>query len=673
MMIKSSNALKCNKLIGFLTLNLLVTVAISQVTPEEALPNLMRGINLGNTLEPPIEGQWRETDPEEWSDNGPAEEYYFDAFVEAGFKSIRIPVTWHTHVSDTLPYTIDRQWLNRVEEIIDWALSRGMWVVLNSHHDDWLKQSYSDQNKARFDSIWSQIASEFQDKPERLLFEILNEPHDLSIAQVNDLNSRILHIIRQTNPTRIVFFSGARWANSNDLLSINIPNDSYVMGYYHSYDPWPFAGEGQGIWGTSTHIADMQARMASVQEWSQSNNVPVVISEFGTDTLCDYNSRMKYIATYVEEALKHNLGFMVWDDGGTFNVYRRPTNTWHDTKEIFINFSENNPTNLVLTNTDNRVTLNWTTRTLGADSIRIEHRNYSSSFTLLASVDGLETSYVHENAVIGDNNYYRVIAYRNDSAFYSYPQMIGIVANESEREPFHGYAYSIPASFQAEDFDKGGYGLSYSKKFPTKSNNIYREGNGIDIGEFGNGYALIENEAGKWFSYSISVPASKQYEIGAYIGSESDEGKIKFQAGNTIKSLSVHATGSHSNLEFFSTYMELSAGEQILKLFIGDGGDFIIDSISILEYTDPNMSASVSLNPFTVFPNPSAVSVTIHSETFSSGLFKIRIVDFSGAIIKAVEVASLPASIPVEDLSEGIYIIELFSSNGVFRNTFIKN
>jgi aryl-phospho-beta-D-glucosidase BglC (GH1 family) len=132
--------------------------AIAQLTPQEAIPLIQKGINLGNTHEAPYEGSWN---------NPRAEEYYFDLYKDAGFQLVRIPVRWDNYTGKTPPYKVNETWLKRIEEVADWGLKRGLFVIINSHHDDWIKQSYTTANKARFDSIWTQIAFHFKDKPEQ--------------------------------------------------------------------------------------------------------------------------------------------------------------------------------------------------------------------------------------------------------------------------------------------------------------------------------------------------------------------------------------------------------------------------------------------------------------------------------------------------------------------------
>ena len=150
-------------LLFLITSGIGLVLTLAQLSPQEAILSMQKGINLGNTLEPPLEGGWN---------NPKAQEYYFDLYKQAGFDCVRIPVRWDEHTQDSYPYNIDLSWLQRVEEVVDWGLQRGLFIVINAHHDDWIKQNYSNASyRARFDSIWSQISVRFRDKSEKLIFE----------------------------------------------------------------------------------------------------------------------------------------------------------------------------------------------------------------------------------------------------------------------------------------------------------------------------------------------------------------------------------------------------------------------------------------------------------------------------------------------------------------------
>jgi endoglucanase len=152
-------------LLLILTLSLTLTLS-AQITPDEMVARMGKGINLGNTLEAPHEGNW----------SVPAQPWYFQDIADAGFSSVRIPVRWENHMDTLAPYTVDSTWMARVEELVDYALNEGLVVIINSHHDnDWLYHEFPTK-MVRFEALWEQIALHFKDKPEDLVFEIVNEP-----------------------------------------------------------------------------------------------------------------------------------------------------------------------------------------------------------------------------------------------------------------------------------------------------------------------------------------------------------------------------------------------------------------------------------------------------------------------------------------------------------------
>lgn len=168
------------RIVFVVSLTLICNFIIAQITPWQAIEQMQKGINLGNTLEPPFEAGWN---------NPRAQEYYFDMYKEAGFTCVRVPVRWDEHTQDALPYKIDETWMQRVEEVLDWGLERDLFVIVNAHHDDWIKQNYTNPAiRDRFDSVWTQISERFKDKPEKLIFEILNEPHGLTKAQNDEMH-----------------------------------------------------------------------------------------------------------------------------------------------------------------------------------------------------------------------------------------------------------------------------------------------------------------------------------------------------------------------------------------------------------------------------------------------------------------------------------------------------
>ena len=405
-----------------LALALLSAVAATaQLTPEEAVAAMGRGINLGNTLEPPLEGGWN---------NGPAEESYFDAYVEAGFGNVRIPVRWDRHTARAAPFRIDEVWMDRVEEVVDWALGRDLYVVLNGHHEDWLKNGYADpQLRARYDSIWVQISERFGEKPDRLLYEIINEPFGMTRAQVDDLNERVLGLIREREPTRLVVFGGDQYSNADELLRAAIPgggDDDYLVGYYHAYDPYLFGLEGQGRWGSANDYREVEAKVGRVKAWSERTGVPVHLSEFGAVRRADYNSRMRFYAAYVEAAVSAGFAFSAWDDGGDFRILERGAGTWPEVKDILVHTHADSPDRVTADlgpQGEGPVRLRWRNRAAATSEIRVERSVNGGAFEPLATVPADATAYEDPSTAAGGVYTYRLFTDRSadGTLLHGYP------------------------------------------------------------------------------------------------------------------------------------------------------------------------------------------------------------------------------------------------------------
>jgi aryl-phospho-beta-D-glucosidase BglC (GH1 family) len=415
----SATILSCIMVIG------LVTDVPAQMTPQEAILKMTCGINIGRHLENSTEGEGKRF----------VQEYYFEDFKAAGFNFVRIPVQWDQHTGTAAPYTIDPSWLNRVEQVVDWSLKHGLITFINSHHDRWILEdpNYTTQEKDRFVAIWTQVAEHFKDKSDSLFFEIANEPTTLSITQVNTLNSLVIPVIRATNPTRIIIYSGNSYTGVSHMKAAAIPNDDYIMATFHSYDPWPFAGEGVGTWGTTSEINAVKVRMADAASWSSSNNIPVILGEFGTVGKCDATSRMKWFYTYLEEARRKNIAPAVWTDFGDFGVYyinSNPASKWNTViKDIIVYTHYLSTESLKATDASELNTqLTWKNRAADYKWIRIERKLGSGSYSSLANLEGSATTYTDPTTISGKTYTYRVVCELSTGEItYSYPADVKVV------------------------------------------------------------------------------------------------------------------------------------------------------------------------------------------------------------------------------------------------------
>lgn len=304
-------------------------------SPVEIVKAMGTGINLGNTLDVPA--------GLDWGAQLEAEDY-FSEFKAAGFEHVRIPVTWGGRTEESPPYAVNAQWMARVEKTVDWALAQGFYVILNAHHERWLKESYTDQDLDRIDAIWAQVAQRFRYKPHRLLFEILNEPEGMTVAQVDLANERLLKTMRKTNPTRPVVFSGNGFTPYATLLKAAIPDDPYLIGNYHNYDPWSFAGQCVTGWGSADDYSALRAIYQAVADWSNTHNIPVTVNEFGVavydwekpDNVCSPTDRLRYLKAHVELQKEMDIPGTVWDDDGAFRIYDRAKRQWGPSLESLI-------------------------------------------------------------------------------------------------------------------------------------------------------------------------------------------------------------------------------------------------------------------------------------------------------------------------------------------------
>jgi endoglucanase len=311
-------------------------------TADEINARLGTGINLGNDLDawPGSEGSW--------TGGVVAQEYFFDDYRKMGFDSVRIPITWGgaSRASERLdtkpPYGVDPSFMSRAEELAGWGIDAGLTVVINAHHEDWIRTKSGSSLAAaepRFEALWRQIADHFKDWPPQLVFEVLNEPNGpITEAEVVALNADILAIIRASggcNETRTVILGGNRW-NSMEALkdkSFALPIDPHIIATFHNYNPWSFAGESSGTWGSNSDAARMTKDLSDVATWAADRGVPLYMGEYGVifqfgGRKTDLKSRAAWYRSVRGTAKALGISMAIWDDFGDFKIYDRQGRTF---------------------------------------------------------------------------------------------------------------------------------------------------------------------------------------------------------------------------------------------------------------------------------------------------------------------------------------------------------
>ena len=150
------------------------------ISVNDIAADMGAGWNLGNTLEANSGGIPSET---AWG-NPEASQEIIDMVADAGFKTIRVPVSYLGKIDDANGYKLEEAWLDRIEEVVNYCYSKDLYVIVNVHGDGynpvnggWLLVNGEDQEtiKAKYEALWKQIAERFADYDEHLIFESMNE------------------------------------------------------------------------------------------------------------------------------------------------------------------------------------------------------------------------------------------------------------------------------------------------------------------------------------------------------------------------------------------------------------------------------------------------------------------------------------------------------------------
>ncbi len=306
---------------------------IPDVDPFEMNARLARGVNFGNALEAPREGEWGIT----------LDARQFQRAKEAGFNTIRLPVRWSNHASSTAPYTIDASFFNRVDWAINQALSRDMNVILNVHHYEEMASNPRD-HRDRWLGLWKQIAEHYRNYDENLLFELLNEPNNQLTASLwNEFLDACIQEIRLTNPTRNLIVGPVFWNNTNSLPQLQLPaDDDNLIVTIHFYEPFMFTHQGAewvngaDAWlgtqwfGTTQDQAFVTNILERAAAWGTTNNRPLFLGEFGAYSQADMFSRVRWTDYVAREAERLGMSWSYWEFMSGFGIYNISNDSWNE-------------------------------------------------------------------------------------------------------------------------------------------------------------------------------------------------------------------------------------------------------------------------------------------------------------------------------------------------------
>lgn len=330
------------------------------ITSQQLVEDMTFGWNLGNTLDVcqadrDGDGKINEhveagekVDETLWG-NPKATKELFTSLKKNGVNAVRIPVTWRDHMDSN--GNIDREWMDRVQQVVDYAYSQGMYVIINVHHDGggdpkfgaWIiEESQNDYNTfmKKYKNVWKQIAERFKNYSDYLIFESMNEVgfdtlYNKNKADaynlINKINQDFVDIIRATggnNAKRHLLIAGYYTDIERTCDSLyKMPDDKAgrCILSVHYYTPWDFCTcDIKHTWGTNSEVWQMETLIGKMKKNFVDKGIPVIIGEYAASG-SDLSSCIFFIEKLNKLCSDYGIATFIWDSGSQVN---RKTYKW---------------------------------------------------------------------------------------------------------------------------------------------------------------------------------------------------------------------------------------------------------------------------------------------------------------------------------------------------------
>ena len=336
-------------------------IDFTNIDAVEFTKYLGNGINLGNTMEAVNTNYGKDLDVSmyETAWNQPVTtEAMIVGMKNCGFDTIRIPVAW-TNMMDyeNGDYTINTAYLDRVQEIVDWAIKAEMFVIVNDHWDGgwWeLFAGTADENTQAwkiYESMWTQITERFKDYSDMLILESANEElgsgwlnkgleEDETYELMNQINQKFVDIVRASggnNDDRFLLIAGN---NTNIDKTCDsrfvMPKDSAtgkLLVSVHYYDPWNYCGDKKAEsvediesyrWGLAEEYDYMKNQVAKMSKFTEAG-YGVIIGEYGAlpvyinNTSYEIPNTIEYTDYFLNVCDVNNFCPVLWSTGNSYN------------------------------------------------------------------------------------------------------------------------------------------------------------------------------------------------------------------------------------------------------------------------------------------------------------------------------------------------------------------
>ena len=319
------------------------TASMRDLTSLQMSKLMGSGWNLGNSLEA-IGGETA------WG-NPATTQALMSSVKAAGFKTVRIPVAWKQYAD--ADDKIGAAWMARVAEVVGYAQKAGLYVMINIHWDGgWMKPTYANQVavNARITRFWTQIATQFKNADDTLLFAGTNEvmvegdygtPTAEYVAVQNSFNQAFVTAVRATGGNNTKRHLVVQGFNTNIDHTVNfavMPTDTTadrLMMEIHYYDPYNFtlnadsklwqwgAGADAALSEAWANEAHADAQFQKMKAKFVDRGIPVILGEFGAIRRTEYAGSERYRLAWdrsiARSAWTHGVVPVYWDAGAALS------------------------------------------------------------------------------------------------------------------------------------------------------------------------------------------------------------------------------------------------------------------------------------------------------------------------------------------------------------------
>ncbi|MBR1739254.1 MAG: glycoside hydrolase family 5 protein [Ruminococcus sp.] len=316
----------------------------------DLVAQMTTGWNLGNTLDA-TGGNGVDSETSWLPNKVKTDEIMIKMVKEAGFNTIRIPVSWGNHMDEN--YQVDPAWMDRVQEVVNYGYDNGMFVILNTHHEEWYmpKKSSVDHDLEELAALWTQIAERFKGYDEHLIFEGVNEPRlrgegaewtGTSEARdiVNLYAKTFVETVRATggnNADRCLMVTPyAASSSSMNMQALEIPEKSdKIIVSIHAYLPYSFALDTKGTDVYDPNDSSIPDLFYNIDNNFLSQGIPVIIGEYGSVNKDNIDDRVQCMTDYLTLAKQYGVPCIWWDNyarignGENFGLLNRAEYDWY--------------------------------------------------------------------------------------------------------------------------------------------------------------------------------------------------------------------------------------------------------------------------------------------------------------------------------------------------------